>query len=106
MKHVAAGALRRVELLDQLPRANRARPDCPSASSTLFERGSATSETRCRDVGATRLRAAASALQALFSIATMSSADAYLTGHDRAARPAGGWSSDAMIRSMRRRLSA
>jgi len=84
-------------------RARTARAGFSERTSTLFERGSATSETRSRRSGAPGCPPPSPC--SLFSIATMSSADAYLTGTIRGS-PNGGWSSDATIRRMRFTLSA
>ena len=81
-------------------RTRAARDGLSLRISTLFERGSARITVRCCASGAV----AGSAVSRV-SIGTRSIADALRSG-TTSGSPAGGWSSDAMIRSIRFRLSA
>ncbi len=82
-----------------------ARPGFSERSSTLFERGSATIITRCCASPGCPPCVAVSAPTSRFNIGTRSIADAFLSV-TMIGSPEGAWSSDAMILSMRRRLSA
>ena len=75
-------------------------------SRMLFERGSAMIVTRCcASAGTPPGAAAPCSPTSLISIVTRSMAEAYRSGTSTGS-PAGGWSSEAMMRSMRFRLSA
>jgi hypothetical protein len=85
-------------------RTRASRPGLSARTSTLFERASASTVTRCwASIGPA---AAAGSESSRLSSATRSIADALRSGTRIGSAPADAWSSDAMIRSMRRRLSA
>ena len=103
-EQVAAGASRRVELLDQLPHARRARRVLAAHQHAVAARiGDQRHALRWHP--RPRRRAPARRSSSRFTSVTMSSADACRSGTSIGSA-AGGWSSDAMMRSMRRRLSA
>jgi hypothetical protein len=85
-------------------RTRASRPGLSARTSTLFERESAMIVTRCWASSGPGPPAAGSDMRR-FKSATTSSADAFRSGTSMGSAP-GAWSSDAMIRSIRRRLSA
>ncbi len=86
-------------------RTRARRPGLSARTRTLFERASAMIVTRCWASGAPAAPAATWSASSRLSSDTTSSADAFLSGTRIGSAP-GAWSSDAMIRSMRLRLSA
>ncbi len=83
-------------------RTRAARPGLSDRISTLFERASATTITRCC---ASAVPPAAGSARSFVIVGTMSIADAWRTG-TTIGSPPGGWSSEAITFSSRFRLSA